>query len=254
MSAHDHGVTVLDNCYTYGETSALNGHQAMPSAAMSTGSYCFVFGGTLESGSGPVIREENGRTEDFIVGAEMICGDYPYAVEATDDNAGILTVNLWDTELTGDIYCSAESSITLNLYAGAKLTGEVFGEGEVIINVYDGGEYVGSYSANECGAGEDAPACGDFDYYLVNYWAAGMQKWQNATITTYLEDVEPIIVEGSLVSFVTDGASAIAYDPATADLSENGIDPDALDTTSAIGFGEPGDGVMGLTSGEPSAE
>ena len=81
-----------------------------------------------------------------------------------------------------------------------------------------------------------------------------MQKWQNATITTYIEDVEPIIVEGSLVSFVTDGASAIAYDPATTDLSENGIAPDALDTTSAIGFGEPGDGVMGLTSGEPSAE
>ncbi len=254
MSAHDHGITVLDNCYTYGETSALNGHQAMPSAAMSTGSYCFVFGGTLESGSGPIIREENGRTEDFIVGAELIASDYDYVIEATDDNAGILTVNFWDTELAGDVYCSADSSITINLFDGAKLTGEVYGDGEVIINVYEGGEYVGSYEATDCGEGDAAPECGDFDYYLVNYWAAGMQKWQGSTITTYVEKVEPIIVEGSLVSFVEEGASAIAYDAATADLSENGIDPNALDTSSAIGFGEPGDGVMGLTSGEPSAE
>lgn len=257
MSAHDHGVTVLDNCYTYGETSALNGHQAMPSAAQSTGSYCFVFGGTLEAGSGPVIREENGRTEDFIVGAELIAGDYDYVIEAVDDNAGILTVNFWDTELTGDVYCSADSAITINLYAGATLTGEVYGDGEVIINVYDGGEYVGSYDATDCGEGEAAPECGDFDYYLVNYWAAGMQKWQGSTITTYVEEVEPIIVEGSLISFVQEGAASIAYDAETADLSENGIDPNELDTTSAIGFGEPGDGVMGLVdeaSAEPSAE
>lgn len=251
MSAHDHGITVLDNCYTYGETSALNGHQAMPSAAMSTGSYCFVFGGTLESGSGPVFKEENGRTEEFVVGAELIAGG-EYAIECADDNEGILTVNLWDCELVGDIYCPAGQILTVNLYEGAKLVGEVIGDGDVTINVFDGGEYEGGFAATEAGEGLAAPECGDFDYYLVNYWAAGMQKWQNATITTYVDEVEPIIVGASAISFVEEGAASIAYDPATSDLSEGGIDLSTLDTTSALGFGDPGDGVMGLTSGDPS--
>jgi len=247
MNAHDHGIVVLDNCDVFGETSALNGHQAMPSAAQSTGSYCFVFGGKLESGSGPVFKEENGRTEEFVVGAELISG-CEYAIECTDDNAGMLTVNLWDSELTGDIYCPEGQTLTVNLYAGAKLTGEVIGDGDCTINVYDGGEYVGAFAAKECGAGIEAPTCESFDYYLVNYWAAGNQKWQSGTITKYVEEVEPIIVGASAASFVKEGSSAIAYDAATSDVSEGGIDLNALDTSSALGFGDPGDGVMGLTN------
>ena len=243
MSAHDHGVTVLDNCYLYGETSALNGHQAMPSAAQSSGSFCFVFGGTLESGSGPLIKEENGRTETFLVGVECILGDSrQYLISNEDDSVGILTVNAWDTALDGDIYCAAECSVTVNLYDGAVLTGDVFGEGEVIINIFDGGSYVGSFDATEAGKGEEAPVCGDFDYYLVNYWAAGNQKWQSGTITTYVDTVEPLIIASSAAAFVQEGASSIAYDAQTTDLSEGGIDLNALDTDSAYGFGDPGAG------------
>lgn len=252
MSAHDHGVTVLNDCYTYGEPCALNGHQAMPSPQLSGGSFTFVFGGTLESGSGPVINQNNGRTETTLVGVECIPG-CENAINADAGANGILTVNLWDTELVGNINCEAGASITVNVCDGAKLVGEVTGEGEVIINVCDGGIYEGSYPVNEIECPEE-PVQGDFDYYLVNYWAAGMQKWQGSTITKYLEEVEPIIIENSAVSFVEEGAAAIAYDPATSDLSEGGIDLSLLDTTSAIGFGEAGDGVMGVASAEPSAE
>ena len=251
MSAHDHGVTVLENCYTYGETSALNGHQAMPSPAMSTGSYAFVFGGTLESGSGPIINQNNGRTETTLVGVECITG-CENVINADADANGILVVNVWDTELVGNINCEAGASITVNLYDGAKLVGEVTGEGEVIINVCEDAVYEGSYETNTIDC-VDAPVCGDFDYYVVNYWAAGMQKWQNATITTYVEEVEPLIIANSAISFVEDGASAIAYDPETTIVTESGLGMDALDTESAYGFGEPGDGIMGVVE-EASAE
>ena len=253
MSAHDHGITVLDNCELYGETSALNGHQAMPSAAQSTGSYCFVFGGTLESGSGPIINEENGRTETFVVGTTCVLGDCEYVIKASDDNEGILTVNVWDTELTGNVYVPAGQSVTINLYDGGKLTGEVEGEGEVVINVYEGGEYAGGFAATEAGAGEAAPELGDFDYYLTTYWAAGNQKWQGSTITTFVESVEPVIAEASAWATVDGETTSIAYDAATTDISENGIDLSALDTSSAAGFGDPGESGGDSAEGE-SAE
>ena len=259
MSAHDHGITVLDNCQVTG-TIGLNGHQAMPSAAMSTGSYCFVFGGSVEATEGPLINEENGRTETFLVGTQLIKDqEDAYAIQVQDDNAGILTVNVWDTQIDGNVYCSEESALTINLYEGAKLTGEVEGAGEVIINVYDGGEYEGSFAAAEAGAGEAAPEIGDFDYYLVNYWAAGMQKWQGSAITTYIDTVQPVIIENSAAAFAEEGAAETAYDPAITDISEGGIDPALLDTSSASGFGEPGEsgdsegGSEGASEGE-SAE
>ena len=223
-------------------TKGLNGHQAMPSAAMSTGSYCFVFGGSVEATDGPLINEENGRTETFLVGVDLIKdNDDAYAIQIQDDNAGILTVNMWDTQIEGNVYCSEESTLTINLYEGARLTGEVEGAGEVIINVYDGGEYEGSFEAVEAGSGEAAPEAGDFDYYLVNYWAAGMQKWQGSAITTYIDTVQPVIIENSAAAFVEEGAAEAAYDPAVTDLSENGVDPALLDTSSASGFGDPGE-------------
>ena len=248
MSAHDHGVTVLENCYIFGEPCALNGHQAMPSPAMSTGSYAFVFGGTLETGSGPIVNQNNGRTETTLVGVECILGDSVNAVNADAGANGILVLNLWDTELVGNINCEEGASITVNLYDGAKLVGEVTGAGEVIINVCEDAVYEGSYATNtiEC---VDAPVCEDFDYYLINYWAAGMQKWQNATITTYVDTVEPLIVENSAAAFVQEGASAIAYDPETTIVTESGIGMDALDTESAYGFGDPGSNA----SAEPAA-
>ena len=255
MSAHDHGVTVLENSYIFGETSALNGHQAMPSPAMSTGSYAFIFGGTLESGSGPIINQNNGRTETTLVGVECISG-CENVINADADANGILVVNVWDTELIGNINCEAGASVTVNLYEGAKLVGEVTGEGEVIINVAEGGVYEGSYATNAIES-LAAPSCEDFDYYVINYWAAGMQKWQNATITTYVDEVEPLIIANSAISFVEEGASAIAYDEATTVVTESGIGMDALDTESAYGFGDPGDGIMGVVedaSAEPAVE
>ncbi len=251
MSAHDHGVTVLENCDIFGEPCALNGHQAMPSPAMSTGSYAFVFGGTLETGSGPIVNQNNGRTETTLVGVECILGDCVNAVNADAGANGILVLNLWDTELVGNINCEEGASITLNIYGGASVTGEVTGAGEVIINVYEGGAYNGSFAANQIAEAVEAPVCEDFDYYLINYWAAGMQKWQNATITTYVDVVEPLIIENSAASFVEEGASAIAYDPETTIVTESGLGMDALDTESAYGFGDPGSNAA---SGEASAE
>ena len=242
MSAHDHGITVLENCDVFGETSALNGHQALPSPSMSSGSYCFVFGGTLRSGSGPVVKEGNGRTETTIIGAKCIPGEGANVIEADDGSGGILTVNLWDTELTGNVYCGDGASVTVNIYEGGSLTGEVLGTGEMVINVYPGGTYNGSYAAFTFPEKADRPEPGDFDYYLVNYWAAGMQKWSGSTITTYISDVQPVIIENSAFSIVKDGAAEIPYDPAKTDISENGVDPDLLDTAGATGFGEPGQG------------
>ena len=251
MSAHDHGVTVLENCEIFGEPCALNGHQAMPSPAMSTGSYAFVFGGKLETGSGPIVNQNNGRTETTLVGVECVVGDSVNAVNADAGANGILVLNLWDTELVGNINCEEGASITVNLYDGAKLVGEVTGAGEVVINVCKDAVYEGAYPTNviDC---VDAPVCEDFDYYLINYWAAGMQKWQNATITTYVDVVEPLIIENSAASFVEEGASAIAYDPETTIVTESGLGMDALDTESAFGFGDPGSNAA--ASAEPSAE
>lgn len=252
MNAHDHGIVVLENCRLFGETSALNGHQAMPSPEMSAGSYCFVFGGTLESGSGPVIKEDNGRTETTIVGAECILGDYSYAIEALDDKGGILTVNLWDTQLSGDIYSGAGASVTINLYEGAVLTGDVSGEGEVVINVYPGGVYEGSFETVQMDEAAEKPVIGEFDDYLTALWAAGMQKWDARTMDTYVNEVEPVIIEGSACALIEEGFSKTAFDPAVTDISENGVDPELLDTSSAAGFGAPGESGGGESGGGES--
>ncbi|MCF0229665.1 MAG: hypothetical protein HUJ76_08265 [Parasporobacterium sp.] len=248
MSAHDHGITVLNDCVSYGETSGLNGHQAMPSPEMSTGSYCFVYGGSLESGSGPLIKQENGRTETSIVGTTLI-KDNPeaYAIETAEGGNGILTLNLWYTEVEGNVYCAEGSSLTINLYNGAKLTGEVEGTGNVIINVYDGGEYVGAFETNAAGEGIDSPKIGTHDDYLTTLWAGGMQKWTGSTITTYMNDVLPMITANSAAYDIVEGASEVPFDVNVTDISENGVDPSLIDTGSAAGFGNPGESGGGQT-------
>ena len=239
MSAHDHGVTVLKDCYTYGMNSALNGHQAMPNPAQSAGSYVFVFGGTLASGSGPVINENNGRTETTIVGAAIeLAEGYENVIEADDEANGVLTVNLWDTVLLGNVYCGAGATVTVNLYDGGVLAGEVTGAGDVTINVYDGGAYYGSYAAVQAGASGDAPVCGDFDYYLTNYWAIG-NKWSGSALGDYVEKVEPIIAEHSAAAFIEPGVSSVPLDVGTYDPSENGSASGELDVTGGAISGNP---------------
>lgn len=239
MSAHDHGITVLKDCYTYGMNSALNGHQAMPNPAQSAGSFVFVFGGTLASGGGPIINENNGRTETTIVGAAIeLAEGYENVIEADDDANGVLTVNLWDTELTGNVYCGEGASVTVNLYDGGVLNGEVTGAGEVVINVFDGGAYNGSYAAVPAGAPGEAPVCGDFDYYLTNYWAIG-NKWSGSALSDYVEKVEPVIAENSAAAFVEPGVSAVAFDAETYDPSEGGNASGELDVSGGAISGNP---------------
>ena len=239
MSAHDHGVTVLKDCYTYGMTSALNGHQAMPNPAQSAGSFVFVFGGTLASDGGPIINENNGRTETTIVGAAIEPAEgYENVIEADDDASGVLTVNLWDTELIGNVYCGEGAAVTVNLYDGGVLTGEVTGEGDVVINVYEGGAYNGSYAAIQAGPSGDAPVCGDFDYYLTNYWALG-NKWSGSALSDYVDKVEPVIIENAAAAFAEPGAAGVPFDEETYDPSEGGGAAGGLDVTGSAISGDP---------------
>ena len=239
MSAHDHGIVVLKDCYTFGENSALNGHQAMPNPAQSAGDWVFVFGGTLASGGGPIINENNGRTETTIVGAAVeLAEGYENVIEADDDANGVLTVNLWDTELTGNVYCGEGASVTVNLYEGGVLTGEVTGAGDVTIHVYEGGEYNGSYAAVPAGPSGEKPVCGDFDYYLANYWAIG-NKWSGSALSDYVDKVEPIIAENSAAVFMTPGVSAVKFDAETFDPSEKGGASGELDVSGSAISGNP---------------
>ena len=239
MSAHDHGITVLKDCFTYGMNSALNGHQAMPDPAQSDGSFVFVFGGTLASGSGPIINENNGRTETTVVGASIELADgYENVIEADDGANGVLIVNLWDTDFTGNVYCGEGASVTINIYDGGILTGEVTGAGEVTINVFDGGTYRGSFVAVQAGPSGDAPVCGDFDYYLTNYWAIG-NKWSGSALSDYVETVEPLVAENSAAVFMEPGASAVAFDAETYDPSEGGSSSGELDVSGSAISGNP---------------
>lgn len=254
--AHDGAVVVLDDCTVSSAGTAISGLQALPSAAASAGSECFVFGGTLESG-GAVVGESGGRTVVNLVDTEC-SGEM--AIEVSGRSAGILTVNLWDTELSGAIECGAGSSLTVNVYDGGVLSGEVSGEGEIVINVYDGGEYRGAYAANECGKGEQAPVCGEFDDYLLDHWAGSSIAWTEKRAQEYVDAIEPTILENSAACHVKPGAAAMVYDPESYDPSENGIDPALLNVSGAHGFtvsevfGSASGEASGETSGESSGE
>ena len=246
--AHDHAVVVLDNCEVNAAGTAVSGLQALPNAASSDGSSFYAFGGKLTSRGGAVVGEAGGRTVINLIGTEC-AGGSEEAISCKSN--GILTVNLWDTELTGSIDCAEGCSITVNLYQGGKLSGEVTGDGEVIINVYDGGEYNGSFAANQGGAGEAAPVLGSFDDYLLSCWATGSQTWTASRGQQYVNSIEPAILENSAAALVTAGAAAQPYDPASYDPSENGVDLSLLNVGGAYGFSvEEIFGVSGMPSGD----
>ena len=233
--AHDHAVVVLNNCEVNAAGTAVSGLQALPSAASSDGSSCYVFGGKLTSAGGAVVGESGGRTVVNLIGTECTAGG-DTAVSASGSSAGILTVNLWDTALAGNVECAEGCSVTINIYAGGSLTGEVSGEGAVEINVYDGGEYNGSFAANAAGEGEAAPEAGTFDDYLVSCWASGSSTWTESRAASYVNTVEPAILANSAACCVTEGAAAKAYDPEVYNPSETGVDLSLLNVGGAHGF------------------
>lgn len=247
--AHDHAVVVLDNCKVDAAGTALSGLQALPNAASSDGSSCYVFGGELTSRSGAVVGESGGRTVVNLVSVQCTAGG-DTAISASGRSAGILTVNLWDTVLTGGIECGKDCSVTVNLYAGSKLAGEVSGEGTVVINVFDGGAYEGSFTANASGAGEAAPVPGTFDDYLVSCWATGSSTWTESRAQQYVTNVEPAILENSAACLTSGNAAAKAYDPAVYNPSETGVDLSLLNVGGAHGFTV--DEIFGGGSGMPS--
>ena len=253
--AHDHSVVVLDNCDVDAAGTAVSGLQALPNAASSDGSTCYVFGGTLTSRDGAVVGENGGRTVVNLVDVKAAAGG-ENAISASGRSAGILTVNLWDTELTGNIECEEGCSVTVNLYAGGKLTGEVTGNGETVINVYDGGEYNGSFTAVSCENAEEKPVLGTFDDYLVSCWASGSSTWTESRAKNYAESVEPQILENSASCHIVEGASSKPYDPEEYNPSENGVDLSLLNVGGAHGFtvDEIFGGSDGSSSGKPESK
>ncbi len=233
--AHDHAVVVLDNCEVDAAGTAVSGLQALPNAASSDGSACYVFGGKLTSRGGAVVGESGGRTVVNLVGTTCAAGG-DTAISASGSSAGILTVNLWNTELTGDIVCGEGCSVTVNIYDGGRLIGEVTGGGQTVIRVFEGGEYVGSFASEQCGEGEAEPTPGSFDDYLISCWASGSSVWTESRAAGYVRDVEPEILQNSAACLVTEGAAAVPYDPAVYNPSETGVDLSLLNVGGAHGF------------------
>lgn len=152
MNAHNNSVVVLKDCRLYGP-EIFDGHQAMPSPAMASGDTTFSFDCAFEAFDSAVIHEQGGVTHHYIVNCDTSACDTDYAIMVEYENgmgAGKVYVDLWDTELTGDIYCYEGGVVELNLWDGAVFTGEVVKDGEcdVTINVYGGGTYNGEYEAN----------------------------------------------------------------------------------------------------------
>ena len=152
MNAHNNSVVVLKDCLLYGP-EIFDGHQAMPNPAMASGDTTFSFDSVFEAFDSAVIHEQGGVTTHNIVSCDTSACDTDYAIQVEYENgmgAGKVYVNLWDTELTGDIYCYEGGVVELNLFGGAVFTGEVVKDGDcqVSINVYNGGIYHGGYPAS----------------------------------------------------------------------------------------------------------
>ena len=254
--AHDHAVVVLNNCEVNAAGTAVSGLQALPSAESSDGSTFYSFGSKLTSRSGAVLGESGGRTEINLIDTICTPGN-DTAINVSGGSVGILTVNLWDTELVGKIACGAGSTLTVNVYAGGKLVGEVSGEGNITINVFDGGEYVGSFAANQMGEGVEKPVCGTFDDYLIKHWASGSSNWSSSRAADFAKNYEPSIIANSAASKVVEGAAAKPYDAATFNPSEGGVDLSELNVGGAYGFTVDmifGDGASsGDSAGDPDA-
>lgn len=152
MNAHNNSVVVLKDCLLHGP-EIFDGHQAMPSPAMAAGDTTFSFDCVYEAVENAIIHEQGGVTTHNIINCDTSACDTDWAIQLEYENgmgAGKVYVNLWDTELTGDIYCYEGGVVELNLWDGAVFTGEVVKDGEcdVTINVYGGGTYNGGYEAN----------------------------------------------------------------------------------------------------------
>ncbi len=247
--AHDHAVVVLDNCEVDAAGTAISGLQAF-SDAYST---AFVFGGKVTSRGGAVVGEGGGNTVVNLIGTECTAG----GDTAISNTKGNLTVNLWDTELVGNVQASEGTTTVINIYAGAKLTGDVSGDGQVVINVFEGGAYEGNSAVYEGSESAEAPVLGSFDDYLVNYWASG-STWNASVANTFVSSVEPDILANSAATFVAEGAAAKTYDAATFDPSENGIDLSLLNLGDAYGFDTSdvfgGDSDGGSAGGQAEGE
>lgn len=206
MNAHNNSVVVCKDSLLHGP-EIFDGHQAMPSPAMASGDTTFSFDCAFEAVDNAVIHQQGGVTTHYIVNCDTSACTADYAVQQEYENgmgSGKLFIHLWDTELTGDVYCFEGGVIEINLYDGAKLTGEVIkdGECEVTINVYEGGEYVGEYEANEIKESVPAPVYSDDTYGSIEwiqnesgYWMAGnaFTSYQN----TWDEYVQPVIAAAS---------------------------------------------------------
>lgn len=208
MNAHNNSVVVLKDCLVHGP-EIFDGHQAMPSPANASGDTTFSFGCQFEAVDNAVIHEQGGVTTHYIVDCDTSACRADYAIQVEYENgmgAGKVYVNLWDTELTGDIYCFEGGVVELNLYDGAVFTGEVIqdGECEVTINVYDGGTYNGEYKANTIKESVPAPVYADNTYGSVEWimndsglWAAG-NSWTSYE-NTYNTYVQPVISAASSI-------------------------------------------------------
>ena len=206
MNAHNNSVVVLKDCYLYGP-EIFDGHQAMPSPANASGSTSFSFDCTYEAVDNATIHQQGGVTTHYIVNCDTTPCATDYAIQLEYENgmgAGKLYIHMWDTELTGDIWCYEGGVIELNLYDGAVFTGEVIkdGECEVIINVYEGGEYVGSYETNNIAEAVAAPVWTEDTYGNVEWvknesglWAAG-NSWSSYQ-NSYDTYVRPVVTAAS---------------------------------------------------------
>ena len=206
MNAHNNSVVVLKDCSLYGP-EIFDGHQAMPSPAMAAGDTTFSFDCAFEAFDSAVIHEQGGVTTHYIVNCDTSACDTDYAIAVEYENgmgAGKVYVNLWDTELSGDIYCYEGGVVELNLYDGAVFTGEVVKDGEcdVTINVYDGGVYNGEYAVNEIPEAVAAPVFTEETYGSIDWlrdesglWAAGnsFSSYQNS----WDSYVRPVIAAAS---------------------------------------------------------
>ena len=122
-----------------------------------------VFGGSLTAASGePAILAGVGETELTVVGAEVQANPAGNVIETAEGSGAALTVNVWDAVLVGNITAAAGTSVTLNLYDGGRVSGDVFGEGEVFVNIWDGGDLhdFGGYPTAEMGQSPAAPEPG----------------------------------------------------------------------------------------------
>lgn len=206
MSAHNNSIVVLRDCSLYGP-EIFDGHQAMPSPAMAAGDTTFSFDSSFEAFDSAVIHEQGGVTTHNIVRCDTSACDTDYAIQVEAEQgmgAGKVYVNLWDTELTGDISCVEGGVVELNLYDGAVFTGEVIkdGECEVTINVYSGGTYNGEYAVNVIAESVPAPVFTEETYGSIDWlrdesglFAAGnsFSSYQ----TSWDSYVQPVIAAAS---------------------------------------------------------